>query len=197
MINNKKISELPQAQIPLTGVERLPIVQLDRGVLVTKSVTVADFSDAIGVSGYSGKSGYSGFSGYSGYSGRSGISGFSGRSGFSGNAGDIGASGFSGFTGRSGYSGKSGFSGVSGYSGYSSTANYFDSLSANSILYDGNGNVTEINYTTGNKQTVTYEEVEDILTRIIFRYYGTNGSTLIATYTVNFVNNQAVSAIWS
>ena len=60
MSNNKKITELPAATLPLSGAEILPIVQSDGGTMVTKRVSVFAFSDAIGLSGFSGKSGFSG-----------------------------------------------------------------------------------------------------------------------------------------
>ena len=63
------------------------------------------------------------------------------------------------------------------------------------MTYDADGNLTQIVYTTGNKQTITYNG--DPPTSIVFRYYGTNGTTLLATYTINFQNNQAVSTQWS
>ncbi len=73
-------------------------------------------------------------------------------------------------------------------------ATLFDGLSSSSYTYDGSNRITQIIYTTGNKQTFTYTGETEIVTK----YYFTDGTTLLATYTINFdANGNVTSAVWS
>jgi hypothetical protein len=62
---------------------------------------------------------------------------------------------------------------------------YYDTLDIASTPYNGSGNITEIVYDTGHKQTFTYTG----LTKIDINYYNSDGITLISTNTINFDGN--------
>ena len=88
------------------------------------------------------------------------------------------------------------------YEGYNGTRwnilsdsidDYFNTLNATSMVYDSNGNLTSITYSTGNKQVLTYTGDQ----KIEIKYYDVDGATLMATNTVYFANNNATSTSWS
>jgi hypothetical protein len=71
---------------------------------------------------------------------------------------------------------------------------YFDTLDISSTTYNGSGNITEIVYDTGHKQTFTYTGT----TKIDINYYNSDGVSLITTNTINFdVNGNITTTSWT
>jgi len=71
---------------------------------------------------------------------------------------------------------------------------YFDTLDITSTTYNVNGNVSEIEYTSGHKQTFVYTGS----TKIDITYYNTDGITELAVNTLNFdVNGNLTTTSWS
>jgi len=71
---------------------------------------------------------------------------------------------------------------------------YFEGLDASSFTYDNDGRITEIDYSTGNKQTFVYTGE----TEIDITYFEENGNTVIKTCTVTFnANGDTTSVSWS
>ena len=73
-----------------------------------------------------------------------------------------------------------------------SLANLFETFDGSSTTFV-DGNITEINYSNGYKNTFSYTGN----TQIVVNYYGSDSpATLLATNTINFVNDDLSSTEW-
>ena len=115
-LQDKKVSQLSNATLPLSGAELVHVVQLG----ASKKVTAAQLSGS-GVAGPTGPAGAVGPTGAVGVVGPTGAQGVSGPTGATGDIGPTGSAGVTGDigpTGDQGVVGPTGTQGVSGLTAY-------------------------------------------------------------------------------
>ena len=60
-----------------------------------------------------------------------------------------------------------------------------------SVVYNGNGDPTTVNYTAGYKVVYTYDPVTNYITQI--QYYDNDSVTLLLTKTINYAGDNVIS----